>query len=132
VSILSVPIAPLNPSGDALVALERLLLDLDYNGVCRSGCKTVVRQTGCVADCVPEYLDAEHEAVCEAAYVDALPVVGWDDPAWGHVPESIVPPELEDDDEPDDSWRPWWDREQHRTEAAASEAERKRSRYLST
>jgi hypothetical protein len=136
---LSPSIAPLNPFGAALVALERVMLELDYNGRCRCDAKTIVRHSGCVADCVPECIDPEHEAVCEAAYVDALPPVDYGDPAWGHTPNAVVPPAPTDAElgadwpgEPDDSWKPWYERRQNAAEAAANEAERRRSRYLSS
>jgi len=115
----SLPLAAINPNGDALAALERVMLELDYTGRCRCDAKTIVRRTGCVADCVPDCLDASDLAVCEAEYVGALPDVHQSDPSWNdrgvyvdldsiqdaaagrHFPLAlnIVPPELDADDD---------------------------------
>ena len=111
----SVPLkdVPVNP----LAALERYMVEHDYNVRCRSDAKTIVRKTGCVADIVPSCLAACHLAGAEAAYVGALPEVPSYAPAWldegswmtvedlidaaarGGLGVVLLPPELLDDDE---------------------------------
>jgi hypothetical protein len=91
------------------------------------------------------HLDDMQDALDETRH----PSVPYDHPSWSDpstweispaIPPgtSVVPPEVTDAEldadwpEPDDSWKPWYERRQNAAETAANEAERKRSRYLST
>jgi hypothetical protein len=114
-STLSLTATPVNANPAALAALERIMLELDYSGRCRSDARKIVARTGCVADCVPGCIDLEHLAVCEAEYIDALPAIHASDPAWNDrgswmtiedlqdaaagrfLAASIVPPEMDEE-----------------------------------
>jgi hypothetical protein len=74
---------PVHATGDALVALDRFLGEFNYTSRSRSDARRIVQRTGCVADCVPSCLDPEHLEAAEEEYVAALPVVPFDDGAWG-------------------------------------------------
>jgi len=95
-SILAVPVAPVNPDGAALVALERFMLELDYTGRCRCDAKTIVRRTGDVSACYPSCLDREHIADATEVYIEALPVVPYDDGAWGDAGSWMTLDDLRD------------------------------------
>lgn len=89
-SSISLQVAPVNANGDALAALERIMISLDYCARARSDAKTIVRRTGCVADCVPSCLEPHDLATVEAVYVAALPAVDFNDDAWWNDSGSLM------------------------------------------